>query len=113
MTYDKDRLIDRVTELLRASPTRPLQSIADELRVDRHTITRRLLEQGRLSFRDLQVDFVADTLRRLDGGREILTKQQMASALGCSVRTLAAWERRLHCNQALLRRRAKTGSSGP
>ena len=95
MGYDPDIIIRDLSRILSRQPGRTLASIAQELNVDRHTVTRDLKRTGGVSFRQLQAKFMRAALDRLLASGPLL-KKEVASQLGLrSTRALRAWLRRL------------------
>jgi len=96
MGYDRAELVSRLKAALAKEPTRSLKSIADELNVGRHTITRvlRLLEG--VTFEQLRLRTIADALDRIRANSRPLTGKEIAARLGFSCqRRLGACLRRL------------------
>jgi len=65
MGYDPAVVLRDVSRLLAKEPGRTLRSIAAELRIDRHTITRDLSRVNATTFRQLQAQFIFEALGRL------------------------------------------------
>jgi len=95
MGYDPQHVARRVRYLLVQSPGRTLCSVAAELGIDRHTITRALNRVGSVSFHELQSREMALALRRLNSQPRLLLQKERAAAVGCSCARLRAWETRL------------------
>lgn len=94
MGYDPAVVLRDVSRLLSKEPGRTLLSIAAELGIDRHTITRDLRRVNRTTFRQLQAQFMFDALDRLAIERPML-KKEIADQLGLpSARALRVWMRR-------------------
>lgn len=95
MGYDAAIVHREVSRILSKGPARTLDSIAAELRIDRHTIARDLKRVGGITFRQLQARSMLDALARMSIERPLM-KKEMADRLGLrSARALRAWMERL------------------
>jgi len=95
MGYDKRDLVGRLKALLADAAGRSLASIAEELNVDRHTVTRSVRRVEGVSFKQLQFDFIAAALDRIALGPRPTTGKEIAARLGlASQRRVRAWRRR-------------------
>jgi hypothetical protein len=94
MGYDPAVVLRDVSRLLSRKPGRTLLSIAAELGIDRHTITRDLRRVNGTTFRQLQAQFIFDALGQLAIDKPML-KKEVADQLGLpSARALRVWMRR-------------------
>lgn len=92
MGYDPAVVFRRVRDILSRTPGRSLSSVAAELDLDRHTLTRHLRKAASLEFNELRLEFVAMALDRLTQRHRPLLRKEVANELGFrSTRTLGQW----------------------
>jgi AraC-like DNA-binding protein len=95
--YDHAAIYRQVREALARAPGRNLRAIAEELNVDRHTVTRAIQRQAGLSFAKLQVVYMRQALEQLGRRRQPLLRKEVANQLGlASTRALQAWLERIN-----------------
>jgi hypothetical protein len=87
MGYDHAKVRREVLRMLNAQPVRSLKSIAAELRVDRHTITRVLRASG-TNFSQARQEALNSQMDSILGQSRPLLMKEVAQLLGCSSRTL-------------------------
>ena len=96
MGYEPAIIVRRLRDALSRKPGQTLHSIADDLKVERHTIRHALKRIEGVSFGDLQAEFMRAALDRLQRRDEPLFKKQIADELGLrSTRALRHWLGRL------------------
>ncbi len=72
MAYDRFALFDRVREALASAPHTSLSTMAQRLRVERHTIERTVQSLARKTFREFRAEaLAAKALKLLTSGRSI------------------------------------------
>lgn len=92
MGYDPLAIVREVRHLLSRRPGRSLGSIAKQLGVDRHTISRNLRRATGGGFDGLQLEYISDALAKLRLGHRLLFRKEIANELGLSsTRALKRW----------------------
>ncbi len=86
MGYDRAELVLRVKAVLTKEPTRNLKSIAAELNVGRHTITRSLRLLEGVTFEQCRLRTIAVALDRIRANSRPLTRKELAARIGFSSR---------------------------
>lgn len=82
MAYDRDELFSRVRAALAACPTCSLKSIASELNVSRHTLTRAVRRLEGVTFRQLRLRAIADTVATVRSRSRPLIGKELAARAG-------------------------------
>jgi predicted ArsR family transcriptional regulator len=92
MGYDPAVIYREVGEALSQKAGRSMQSIANELKVDRHTISRVLRRIAGVSFEQMRTEYMRQALQEIVRRHDPLLKKQISHELGLrSTRVLRAW----------------------
>ena len=91
MAYARADIARRVKTLLEDRPGRSLQSIAEDMRIERHTICRCLRETYDCTFSELKTRVSSSVFETLAVNGRLTSWKELAAQLGCSVKTMERW----------------------
>lgn len=94
MAYASRDVAKCVAAMLRTRPSHSLESIAGELKIERHTISRCLRRAYGKSFTEMKSEAIVTALTGLVGNR-LMSWKEVAVLCGFSTRTLERWRARV------------------